>query len=229
MLLNEVGIEEVIFKSFDEDINLILMNKPYNFNKEMLELSYASGKTMTEIGHELGCPAATILGYFKKYNIKSRAVRANNTLLLKKPQTKFIERTNPFWIVGFIDGEGSYFFDYLKSKQSLGPGLAIGQKNKESLELIKSCFPEIHWSLSGDDKNCYILRAHGFKDCFSILWFFDKFKPIQKQDQYSIWKYLIYKLLQTNFSREDKAKISLLYKSIKIFDVFKKKFEDEFK
>jgi len=202
--------------------------KALNLNKEILEEQYERGYTIKELAKELMCSKTSIRNYFKKFGIKSRNKLVCNNLLLKENKLFFIQNLDPNWIVGFTDGEGSFMFKYSKRNKRMSPHFSISQKDPKILKIIKSCFPLIVSRVEppfGKRQNTFNFKVSGFKGCFKLLPFFDQYQPIEKNSQYSIWKFLMIKLLNNDFNHDFDSKIMELYRKEKRFKEFQEKFK----
>lgn len=201
--------------------------KAYNLDKQTLKKMYATGMSLREIAEKFNCYPDTVYDYFVKYGIPRRKNIRTANLLIKNKKAEFLEKLNPFWIVGFVDGEGSFYFRCEKKQKRLYPQLSITQKDIVILEKIKSCFPNLKWNIGKSPSNsAYYCRISGFKNCIRLFWFFDKYAPIEKKDQYMIWKFLNEQLIKKDFSWELKEKIWMLYKTKKKYDDFIKNYMD---
>jgi len=200
--------------------------RPYNFDKEILESLYnKEGMTLKQIAERLNCSKDCVYDYFVKYNIPRRRKSRIANLLFLKPKSKFIENLNPIWIVGFVDGEATFGFRFEKKFFRLYPFFSISQKDKSPLKRIKSCFPDILFTIGNSPKNpTWNLKCAHFNNCVKLFPFFDKYYPIAKKDQYDIWKFLIKELITSNFTQQMKAEVFEIYKKFKQYNEFKQKY-----
>ena len=231
---NRIWTNKPVYKSktnrVDTNIYLLYLNItgdliPYNFKKKELKVLYNKGMTLRQIADKYGCYPDTVLRYLIRYNIKRRKPTNNSGLLLHSKNVVFVEKLPPLWLIGFIDGEGSFHFRAEKTHRRFYPRLSISQKDLNILNTIKQCFPESKWHVTKSPSNsAYNLVLKGFTQCFQLLWFFDKYSPIEKADQFAIWKFLMTKLLENNYNWEQKEKLIQLYNEEKVFKDFVKKF-----
>lgn len=193
--------------------------RPYNFKKAELEELYSEGMTLRQIAKRLNCSADCIYDYFVKYGIDRRKKSRAANLLLLNTNSIFIENIDPMWLVGFVDGEGSFIFRFEKKRAKLYPMFSIAQNNKELLERIASCFPEIPFTINNSPANTtWNLRVRYAINCVKLFSFFDKYHVIGKKDQYAIWKFLIEEIIKNDFGHERKRDIFKIYKRNKTFE-----------
>jgi hypothetical protein len=126
---------------------------------------------------------------------------------------------NPAWLIGFIDGDGS-FFTSITEKQ-ISAAFSLGQKNQEILHIINNNYFDNHGKVNGGNINkriYYILRF----SCKSLTWV-NKFMSFplltRKRISYNKWIKVVEMIeKKEHLSSLGKEKIIEISKTINVFN-----------
>ena len=97
------------------------------------------------------------------------------------------------WLVGFVDGEGSFYVTISQEKGKNKPRVRVGfcvtNKNKSILEKIREYLGvgKIRETKSGSGSIVYTLYTTTFSEALKIREFFEKYKPIVKYRELKAW------------------------------------------
>ena len=145
------------------------------------------------------------------------------TISRKDPSsTRVFNKNNAFYIVGFVDGEGSFNISFkiredYKHKVQIYPSFNISQKERRILEWIK------HYLNCGTIRNrgdgVYYYEVHNLKDLVEkIIPFFNRYKlRTRKQSSLQIFSKIVLYIYQKKIlSFDDIKKIYFLRDKIKV-------------
>lgn len=94
------------------------------------------------------------------------------------------------WIVGFVEGEGSFGLSPNKfSKTGYKPFFQLHQAEKEILERVADILPVRHGGIHKQSNGCYAFETSALDDIRALVPYFDgEFKTKHRKEQFRTWK-----------------------------------------
>lgn len=124
-----------------------------------------------------------------------------NIISIKRPLVEMSNvKLNPFWVTGFIEGEGSFHINTNKNTHKMRPVFSMGlnQRDKPLLVRINNFFNEIGSVYTSDSNNSADLRIFKLSNFNSFINHFSIY-PLTgfKLYNFTIWCKIV-KLLENN-------------------------------
>lgn len=120
-------------------------------------------------------------------------------------------KLNPFWITGFIEGEGSFYINTHKDTNKMRPVFSIGlnQRDKFLLQRINNFFKEIGSVYMSNTNNSAELKVYKLNNFNSLIDHFNNY-PLKgfKLYNFSIWCEIVKLLENKELSSEILDKIN---------------------
>lgn len=193
-VFNIKNIENII-KFFDEYTLQSSKQIDYTLWKECINLML-NKKHLTSEGLEkiLSYKTAMNLGGSDKLKLLSPKI-----VFMKKPTIIMSNlELNPFWITGFIAGEGSFYINTKKVTNKMRPVFSIGLNKRDQFLLIKinDFFNKIGSIYTSDTNNSAELKVYKLTNFNSLIDHFNNY-PLQgfKLYNFTIWCEIV-KLLE---------------------------------
>ena len=129
---------------------------------------------------------------------------------------------NPWYVTGFVDGEGTFTFSRSGNHMTLCFGLKLTAQDRSALELIREFFKGIgqiyhvkaYSSHKGKTKAAAYFRVTRINDLLKIVDHFDNY-PLKstKNKQFKIWREMVM-IKYNNFRRKHLDELEILAKKL---------------